>query len=119
WGIDLRLVAVTMGIALAAGLVAGIVPALQASRPSLIGALRQGTREGTVHRSRTRIALLVAQGALSVALLAGTGLFVRSLRQISQQHLGLDLDRVLVADFSWSRAGLSATDALETFREME
>ncbi|HEX7123267.1 MAG TPA: ADOP family duplicated permease [Gemmatimonadaceae bacterium] len=119
WGIDLRLVAVTMGIALVAGLVAGIVPALQASRPSLIGALRQGTREGTVHRSRTRIALLVAQGALSVALLAGTGLFVRSLRQIGQQHLGLDLDRVLVADFSPSRAGLSAAEGLETYREME
>lgn len=103
WGIDGRLVAFTMLIALGAGALAGIVPALQSSRPSLLGALRQGTREGTVHRSRTRLALLVAQGSLSVALLAGTGLFVRSLQRIGAQHLGLDLDRVLVADFQVRR----------------
>ncbi|HSA54790.1 MAG TPA: ADOP family duplicated permease [Gemmatimonadaceae bacterium] len=118
WTIDGRVIAFTMLTALAAGLLAGIVPALQASRPSLIGALRQGAREGVVHRSRTRLILLVAQGALSVALLAGTGLFVRSLQRIGEQHLGLDLHRVLVADFHNRRSGLTPEQVREVYFTM-
>jgi predicted permease len=117
WAIDARLVAFTMFIALVAGSMAGIVPAIQASRPSLIGALKQGTREGAVHRSRTRSALLVAQAALSVALLAGLGLFVRSLQQIGAQQLGLDLRRVIVADFS-DRRGFSPETVREMYEDM-
>jgi predicted permease len=118
WAIDGRIVAFTIVAALAAGLLAGIVPAVQASRPSLLGALRQGAREGVVHRSRTRLALLVAQGALSVALLAGTGFFVRSLQRIGEEHLGLDLRNVLVADFHNRRSGYSPELVRETFFEM-
>ena len=118
WSIDGRVVAFTMGTALVAGLIAGIVPAFQASRPSLIGALRQGAREGAVHRSRTRLALLVTQGALSVALLAGTGLFIRSLQRIGAEHLGLDLHRVLVASFDGSRSGWSPEQVREVVRDM-
>ena len=118
WSIDGRVVAFTVVTAIAAGAVAGIIPALQASRPSLIGALRQGAREGVVHRSRTRIVLLVTQGALSVALLAGTGLFVRSLQRIGGQHLGLDLDRVLVADFDGRASGYNAEQVVAIVRDM-
>jgi predicted permease len=118
WAIDGRIVAFTMLVALAAGVLAGIVPALQAGRLSLLGGLRQGAREGAVHRSRTRFALLVAQGALSVALLAGTGFFVRSLQRIGQEHLGLDLDRVLVADFHHRRSGFSPALEREMFFAM-
>jgi predicted permease len=118
WSIDVRLVAFTVITAIAAGALAGIIPALQASRPSLIGALRQGAREGVVHRSRTRLVLLVIQGALSVALLAGTGLFVRSLQRIGGQHLGLDLDRVLVADFDARASGYTRDQFVAVVAEM-
>jgi len=107
WSVDGRLVTFTVVTALVAGAMAGIVPAILASRPSLIDALKQGARDGSVHRSRTRIALLVAQGTLSVALLAGTGLFVRSLQRLGDQHLGLDLNRLVVASFSSHGSGLS------------
>jgi putative ABC transport system permease protein len=99
WRLDVRVVGFTLLVAIVAGALAGIVPAIQASRPSLLAAVREGAREGFMHRSRTRTILIVVQGALSVALLAGTGLFVRSLERIGAQHLGLDLDRVLIAVF--------------------
>jgi predicted permease len=118
WAIDGRLVSFTVLTALTAGLLAGIVPALQASRPSLAGALQQGTRQGAMHRSRTRVALLVAQGALSVALLAGTGLFVRSLQRIGALHLGLDLDRVLMVSFDGRHGGYTDEMVAGVAREM-
>src|SRR5204863_4733302 len=66
----------------AVGVVTGIAPALFARRTDVSAALKAGAREGTYHRSRTRTTLLVVQGALSVVLLVGTGLFVRSLRNV-------------------------------------
>src|SRR5262249_52340069 len=57
--------------------------------------LKSGAREGTMHRSRTRVALLLFQGALSVVLLVGAGLFVRSLHNVQTMRLGYDPDRVL------------------------
>ncbi len=119
WPIDGRLVLFTLAIAMIAGVLAGIVPAVQASRPSLLLTLRQGARAGTVHRSRTRMALLISQGALSVALLAGTGLFIRSLQRLGAQHLGLDLDKVVVADFAVNRTPYSTERVREVYREMQ
>ncbi|HEU4994044.1 MAG TPA: FtsX-like permease family protein, partial [Gemmatimonadaceae bacterium] len=52
--------------------------------------------EGTYHRSRTRIALLVLQGALSVVLLVGAGLFVRSLGNVKRMRMGYDAEPVLL-----------------------
>jgi predicted permease len=77
-----------------AGLLTGLAPAWQAGRSDVAGSLKAGAREGTVHRSRLRIGLLVAQAALSVVLLVGAGLFVRSLRNVQNTRLGYDVDRV-------------------------
>lgn len=104
WPMDLRLVLFTVVTACVGGLIAGVVPALQARRPALTDALHvePGEGGGALRRSRTRAALLVAQGALSLTLLAGSGLFARSLQRVMAQPLGLDLDRVLVVQMeSW------------------
>jgi predicted permease len=77
-----------------AGLLTGLAPAWQAGRSDVAGSLKSGAREGTVHRSRLRIVLLVTQAALSVVLLVGAGLFVRSLRNVQNTRLGYDIDRV-------------------------
>jgi predicted permease len=84
--------------ALATGLLTGLAPVLQASRASLTADLKAGTREGSFQRSRLRTTLLVAQGALSVMLLVGAGLFVRSLDHVRNIRLGYDVDPVLIAD---------------------
>jgi predicted permease len=92
-----RVLAFTAVLALVTGIVSGIVPAFQASRPDLANDLKDTARTGTVRRSRTRVALLVTQGTLSVVLLVGAGLFVRSLQRVQGVDLGLDPRRVLFA----------------------
>jgi predicted permease len=77
------------------GLLTGIAPAMHAGRGELTADLKSGAREGTYRRSRTRSALLITQGALSVVLLVGAGLFVRSLSNVQGMRLGYDVDRLL------------------------
>jgi putative ABC transport system permease protein len=77
------------------GLITGLAPALQSGRGDLTSSLKAGAREGTYHRSRTRIALLVVQGALSVVLLVGAGLFVRSLGNVNALRMGYDVDQLV------------------------
>jgi predicted permease len=92
-----RILGFTFVLALVTGIVSGIVPALQASRPNLANDLKDSARAGTVRPSRTRIALLVVQSALSVVLLVGAGLFVRSLHRLEGLDLGLDPRAVVYA----------------------
>ncbi|HEX7122191.1 MAG TPA: ABC transporter permease, partial [Gemmatimonadaceae bacterium] len=80
------------------GLLTGLAPVLQAWRAKLTSDLKAGNREGTYARSYTRLALLVLQGTLSVILLVGAGLFVRSLQNVRSTRLGYDVDPILVVD---------------------
>src|SRR5688500_5956423 len=77
------------------GLLTGLAPALQSRAADLTTALKSGAREGTYHRSRTRSALLLMQGALSVVLLVGAGLFVRSLDNVRSLSMGYDIDPII------------------------
>ena len=61
-----------------------------ATRADLAASLKAGAREGTYQRSRTRAALLMLQGALSVILLVGAGLFVQSLGNVRAMRMGYD-----------------------------
>jgi len=85
---------------LVAGVLTGLAPALQAGRVELTNDLRSGAREGTYHRSGMRIGLLVLQGSLSVVLLVGAGLFVRSLQNVKAVRLGYDVDPVLIVNLN-------------------
>ena len=82
----------------AVGLVTGLAPALPAGRGDLVSALKAGAREGSYQRSRLRALLVVVQGALSVALLVGAGLFVRSFANVRGLRLGYDVDPVLYVE---------------------
>jgi predicted permease len=110
--VDARVLAVTAVAALATGVLVGLVPALQGSRPDLTAALKAGAREGGVQRSRLRTALTVTQAALSVVLLIGAGLFVRSLSNVRALRIGIEPDRVLAVGVRWpSDAGLPREEA--------
>ena len=86
-----------VGAALFAGIVAGLIPAWHASRPDLTGALKAGAREGVVQKSRLRSALVIAQAALSVLLLAGAALFVKSLQNVHDLDIGFAAERLAFA----------------------
>jgi predicted permease len=92
---DSRMLIFTTLAAMAVGVLTGLAPALLARRTDVSAALKAGAREGTYHRSRTRTTLLVIQGALSLVLLIGTGLFVRSLRNVHALDFGYDAPHVL------------------------
>jgi len=79
-----------------AGLLAGLVPAFQSARSDLMGVLKAGGRGATHRRARLRAGLLVLQAALSVVLVAGTGLFVRSLNAARGVDLGFEPERMLM-----------------------
>jgi predicted permease len=88
-----------LGLAVVAGLATGVVPALQASRPGVAAALRSGaSRTHSGRGARTRGALVVLQATLAAVLLAGAGLFVRSVHRAGALDLGLDLDGVLLVN---------------------
>ena len=88
--------------AVVVGLLSGLAPMVQASRAgtTLVDDLKAGAREGMLHRSRLRTVLLVAQAALSVILLVGAGLFVRSLQNVRSTRLGYDVDPVMLVDLN-------------------
>jgi putative ABC transport system permease protein len=92
---DRRTLFYSMAIALATAVVTGIAPIVQARRQDLTTTLKSGGYQGTHRPSRARIALLIVQTALSVVLLIGTGLFVRSVYNVGAMRLGYDVDPVL------------------------
>jgi predicted permease len=104
---DLRVLGFTAAVALATGVLSGLVPAIQATRLNLAPALAAGQREGGLRRSRVRSGILVGQVALSLVLVAGAGLFVRSLRKVQGLDLGLDARPVLAVTLNVHGAGLS------------
>src|SRR5690606_11726420 len=90
-------------------LVTGLVPVLQAGRRT-ITALRDGAQHGTARRSPLHRALLVTQTALSVTLLIGAGLFLRSLHEVAELDLGLDTEHVLAVSIDFAGTGRSARE---------
>jgi putative ABC transport system permease protein len=85
WG---RTAVVALGLAVLAGLIAALAPAREAARGDVAATLRSSAAGITRSANRTRALLAVTQAALSVMLLIGAGLFLRSLNRISGQDLG-------------------------------
>lgn len=101
-GVRVRLLAFTAVATVAVGLVTGLIPAIQSIRTELAGALRSAGRTASSVGSRARAGLLLGQAALSVVLLVGAGLFVRSLHNAQALDLGFDADRVAVVSLEWN-----------------
>jgi predicted permease len=89
--LDWRVLAFTAAISLLAGILSGIAPALEASRTSLHAAMNDGGRSGTLgtRRRRTLAAFVVAETALSLLLLTGAGLLLRSFMLLQEVPTGL------------------------------
>ena len=98
--LDPRVIGVTVVIALVAGLITGLAPMRQLSRTDLVSDLRTGGRGVSLRGSRMRRGLLVLQGAISVVLLIGAGLFVRSFHNVRSLDLGFQPEHVIVAEMS-------------------
>ena len=117
--VDTRVLSYAALVTLTAALVAGVVPALQARRAHLTSALKEGARDGRIHRSRLRSALLIVQAALSIVMLVGTGLFVRSLRHVQNLPIGMEPDRVLMAQLNLSGMAYTKAEVDNLYRRLE
>jgi putative ABC transport system permease protein len=95
-----RVLAFTFAIGSTAGLIFGLAPVLQLVRRDTVTALRDesGTAGTGARATRARSAFVVVQVALSLVLLVGAGLFLRTLQQAYAVKLGYRVDRMLIAN---------------------
>jgi predicted permease len=94
---DARVLAFTAGLSVLTGIVFGLVPAFKATRPDLVAILKdQGGAVGSFRRFGTRNLLVVGQVMLSLVLLVGSSLFLRSLQNASSIDLGMRPENVLL-----------------------
>ena len=117
---DIRTFAFTFLLAVATGVIFGLVPALQASRPDVLPALKdESNAEGPrVRWLNLRNALVITQVALSLALLISTGLFLRTLRYARQIDLGFKPDQVLGVSFNLRLQGYNEAKGREFYRRI-
>jgi putative ABC transport system permease protein len=103
FSIDPKVLGFAFGLSLLTSLVFGIAPALGASRVELTAALKEGGRAGTAGSRRrfVRNGLVVAEVALSLTLLAGAGLMVRSFLALRTQSLGFQPSNLLTMDLNY------------------
>ncbi|HEX5083782.1 MAG TPA: ABC transporter permease, partial [Blastocatellia bacterium] len=99
YSMDWRIIAFTFLVSSLTGMLFGLVPALQASKPDLIPALKDdgSLRPDSAGFKASRRTLIVAQVALSVVVLIGAGLLLRTLGKLFAISLGYNPDNVLVA----------------------
>jgi len=118
--IDLSVLAFTAAAALATGLLFGIAPALRAARGEQAETLKQGgkTTSPAGGTRRTRRALVVAEVALAVVMLAGAGLMLRSMGKLHAIDLGFDEAGLLTMRLSLPSQGYEAGRTTEFYREL-
>ena len=105
-----RVLILTLALSFACGVLFGLAPALQATRPSLMGRLRDRAVTGSDARLRAARPspsqlLIVAQIATSLLLLVAAGLFVRTLTNLQSVSLGYTRDNVLLFEVNAPQAG--------------
>lgn len=105
-GLDARVLGFACALTLATGVLFGLAPALEATRLDLLPALRDvGAAGGGRRAARLRRALVVGQVAVSLLLLGGAGLFLRSLARAQAIDPGFKTRRVLLASLAPSLGG--------------
>jgi predicted permease len=99
-GVDGTVLAFAFAVSVATALLFGTLPALRAARPDLGVALKEGGARGGSRRGivKTRHALVAAEVAMSLTLLAGAGLLLRSFQSLLDEGVGFDVERVLTLD---------------------
>ena len=118
---DAAIVGYAAALSAIAAVAIGIVPAFGASRADLIGVLK-GTGEavsGAVGKRRVRLALTVVQIALSLVLVIGAGLFLRSLGKLRAIDPSLSTDRVLATQVNLTLRGYDAARGQVFYRQLQ
>ncbi|HMA03093.1 MAG: ADOP family duplicated permease [Gemmatimonas sp.] len=121
--LDARVLAFTAVLSLATAVLFGLVPALSGTRVAVAAALRaQGRGVSNADRGTGRFGLgkmlVIAQVALSVLLLVGTGMLVRSMQRLQTADIGVARDRLLLVEVDAERAGYKDARLLTLMRAL-
>lgn len=117
--IDLRVLGFTFAVSLATGLLFGLAPALRATRVDLTSALKDNARSLTGgSRSLLTKSLIVLQVAMSLVLLVGAGLFVRTLRNLQNVDLGFNRENLLLFNVEPGLNGYDRAKMAQLYRRM-
>lgn len=109
-----QVLGVTAALSVICGLIFGLVPAIQSTRPDVIPALKDGRGGGSRHR--TQHVLVVAQIAMSFLILVAAGLFVQTLNKLHSVQLGYARENILLFSLNARQAGHSDPE-ITTFYE--
>ena len=116
---DARILAFNFAVALATGLLFGLVPAVQATRPDVGRTLKdQANAVAGAGHARLRKSLVVAQVTLSLLLLIAAGLFIRSLRSLRESGAGIQAGNLISFTVDPSLNGYSGPRTAAFFREL-
>jgi len=116
--LDWRVIAFAMFISMFAGLAASLAPALQASRPDLLTALKDDSHAAGSRKMRLRNALVLGQVALSLVLLICAGLFLRALNRATTIDPGFEVKNLHVLSIDFSLAGLRDAEGIDQSRRL-
>jgi predicted permease len=119
FSIDLPVLLFTMGLALLAGIVFGLAPALRISRPAIVPALKDESRTVTDRKAyfNLRNLLVVTQIGLSVVLLIAAGLFLRSLRHAQAIDPGFDAEKIVTVPLNINLLRYTKPQGREFYRQ--
>lgn len=117
--VDGRALAFTFALSVLAGLLFGTLPALRASQTALTEALKAGspTLGGSFGANRLRASLVVSQVALTVVLLTGAGLMIKSFVRLQQAPLGFRPEQLLTARISLPRSAYATPQQRLSFAD--
>jgi len=107
-GINKEVLGFSLLVSVACGIIFGLIPALHASRSNPNDFLKEGARGSTAGRSRTRSILVIAEVGLSLALLIGAGLLIKSFSRLMNVNPGFDPEHVLTFNLALPPATDSA-----------
>ena len=115
--LDWKVVAFGLGLAVITGLVCGVVPAFAAAHTEVNEALKEGGRTGTAGggHARLRSALVIAELAVALVLVAASGLLLRSFEKMRSIDLGFRADHTLTAAYSLPRQQYSTQNQIDGF----
>jgi putative ABC transport system permease protein len=118
--IDGWVLAFTMGLSLATGMLFGLAPALQVSHGNIVDALKEGALSSTAGRGRhaLRGALVIVEMALALALLVGSGLLIRSLVHLQNVDPGFDPHNIMTSNVDLPDAKYSDAKKAQYFRDL-
>jgi len=117
--LSMPVLAFTLGAALVTGLVFGLAPAIQASKPETVGALKGDAAAPGGSGTRISRGLVVVQTALSVVLLLSAGIFLRNLQAASEMDVGFQADHLRLARVAPGLQGSDRPRAEALYRDVK